>query len=109
MQQELSKSQFLTLAEDYHKKSVHSEWDGKKAESQRYGRLCAEHYVKALQDNLPDEDRTIVYWRAVLQHQEVRRYKTALELAVSALEFIGENETLARHKPIFEAYVAQNS
>ena len=109
MQQELYKSQFLTLAEHYHVKSVHAEWDGKKAEAQRYGRLCADQYLKALDDNIPEDQKVMVYWRAILQHHDVRRNKTALTLATSALQLIGDNQSLVQHKPMFEAYLTQNA
>lgn len=107
MQQELYKSQFLIQAEEYHKKSVHAGWDGKKAESQKYGRLCGDLLVKSLEnDNLEPEYKVALYWRAVLLHHEVRRTKVAVKLAKAALELI-EKEGLEQHRSMFEAYLAQ--
>jgi len=107
MQQKLYKSQFLIQAEEYHKKSVHANWDGKKAESQKYGRLCGDLLVKSLEnDELEPEYKVSLYWRAVLLHHEVRRNKIAEKLAKDALEFI-KIEGLEKQSSMFEAYLAQ--
>lgn len=105
MQQSLQKPTHLALAESYHIKSVHAGWDGKKAESQHYGRLCAEQYILALDEEMSEEDKVLLYWKAVLQHDEVRRFKTAIGLSLSALELIKENESLLKYKFMFDGYV----
>jgi len=106
MQQQLYKSKFLELAENYHVKSVHAEWDGKKAEAQKGGRLCADEYLNAINnDQFEPEYKVSLLWRAVIQHQEVRRYKTANELAKIAIELIDSNGALERHRLMFEAFL----
>lgn len=108
MQQELYTSQFLIKAEEYHKKSVHANWDGKKAESQKYGRLCGEMLVKSLEnDDLLPAYKVSLYWRAAMIHQEVRRQKLAKELAQAALSLINANEALESHRTMFEEFLAR--
>lgn len=109
MQQKLCKSKYLTLAEHYHVKSVHADWDGKKAESQRYGRLCAEQYQYALEEEMPDLDKIALYWRAVIQNQEVRRFKIAIDLANQALELIDSDDCLQDNRLMFELFLKQNT
>lgn len=108
MQQGLYKSRFLTLAENYHTKSVHAEWDGKKAEAQKYGRLCADEYVNALNnDSFEPEEKISLIWRAVIQHRDVRRHKTAQELSQMGVDLINSNEKLEKHRLMFEAFLNQ--
>lgn len=108
MQQELCKSKYLALAETYHTKSVHAEWDGKKAEANKYGRLCADEYLKALtHDEFEPEYKVSLYWRAVIQHNEIRRVKTAIDLARQAVELIDSHPSLEKHRVMFEGFLAQ--
>jgi hypothetical protein len=109
MQQKLCKSKHFTLAEHYHVKSVHADWDGKKAEAQRYGRLCAEQYQYALEEEMPDSEKIALYWRAVIQNQEVRRFKIAIDLAKRALSLIDSDDSLEKNRLMFETYLAHNS
>lgn len=109
MQKELYQPSYLMQAEDYHKKSVHASWSGKKAESQKFGRLCGDFLIKSLgEDDLEPEYKVSIYWRAVLQHDEVRRQKIAIQLAEDALDFIKLNN-LEQHRLMFESYLIQNS
>jgi hypothetical protein len=108
MQPTLYQSKFLSLAEEFHKKSVHAEWSGKKAEANKYGRLCADNYLHALNaDDFEDEFKVSLYWKAVMQHHEVRRTKTAVELAHRAVELIDSNDNLERHRGMFAGFIAQ--
>lgn len=102
MQPELYKSKFLELAEKYHTKSVHADWDGKKAEAQKYGRLCADEYLNALNhDEFEPEYKMSLLWRAILQHREVRRHKIAVDLAKYAMSVIDAHPDLEKHRAMF--------
>jgi|GEM_PF-5523393 len=108
MQPTLYQSKFLSLAEEYHKKSVHAEWSGKKAEANKFGRLCADNYVHALNaEDFEDEFKVSLYWRAVMQHQEIRRVKTAVQLAKQAVELIDSNGNLEQHRGMFASFLAR--
>jgi hypothetical protein len=108
MQPMLYQSKYLSLAEEYYKKSTHAGWDGNKAQANKFGRLCADNYLNALRsEDFENEFKISLYWRAIMQHQEIRRLKTAIDLAQEAIALIDQNENLERHRVLFANFLAQ--